>query len=212
MAGCAGHPHEQPAPPKENAMTLPSEFDNIHFPISRAFINETRRFFIKNYLKTEHVICDIGNQGKNIPELQSYNLITLDITTASHPDVVADITQYNAHIPDNSYDALLCTEVLEHVVDPFSAIRELRRIVKTGGHILFTTPLNARIHGPVPDCWRFTEFGLKVLFRDFETVYFSKLDTPDRSLFPLEYGVIVKKTTHDATESDPRKMKFEKVD
>ncbi len=192
-------------------MTLPSEFDNIHFPISRDFINETRKFFIEHYLKPSDVICDIGNQGKDIPELKSRNLVTLDITPTTAPDVVADITQYNSHIPDNNYDALLCTEVLEHVVDPFSAIRELRRIVKIGGHILFTTPLNARIHGPVPDCWRFTEFGLKVLFRDFETVYFSKLDTPDRNLFPLEYGVIVKKNTHSAIESDPREMKFEKV-
>ena len=192
-------------------MTLPSEFDNIHFPISRDFINETRKFVIEHYLKPSDVICDIGNQGKDIPELKSRNLVTLDITPTTAPDVVADITQYNSHIPDNNYDALLCTEVLEHVVDPFSAIRELRRIVKIGGHILFTTPLNARIHGPVPDCWRFTEFGLKVLFRDFETVYFSKLDTPDRNLFPLEYGVIVKKNTHSAIESDPREMKFEKV-
>lgn len=28
---------------------------------------------------------------------------------------------------------------------------ELNRIVKAGSHILFTTPLNAHIHGPVPD-------------------------------------------------------------
>lgn len=168
--------------------------------------------FIENYLKLSDSVCDIGNQGKDIPELSGYKLITLDITDSTAPDVVADITKFNSHIPDESYDALMCTEVLEHVVDPFAAIRELRRIVKTGGYILFTTPLNARIHGPVPDCWRFTEFGLKVLFRDFETVYFNKLNTPGRNLFPLHYGAIVKKTGIGVTESDPREMKFERVD
>lgn len=193
-------------------MTLPSEFDNVHIPISREFINSTRRIFIEKYLNSNDVICDIGNQGKQIPELQTYKLVTLDITDATGPDVVADITRYNSHIPDESYDALMCTEVLEHVVDPFAAIRELRRVVKTGGYILFTTPLNARIHGPVPDCWRFTEFGLKVLFRDFDTVYFNKLNTPARNLFPLHYGAIVKKIRHTSEESDPRSMKFEKVD
>jgi ubiquinone/menaquinone biosynthesis C-methylase UbiE len=125
---------------------------------------------------------------------------------------VADITKHNAHIPDESYDALMCTEVLEHVVDPFSSMRELRRIVKTGGYMLITTPLNARIHGPVPDCWRFTEFGLKVLFKDFETVYFNKLNTPGRNLFPLHYGAILKKISHSAEELDPREIKFERVD
>lgn len=192
-------------------MTLPSEFDNIHIPLSREFINSTRKVFINDFLKSTDIICDIGNQGKEIPELDPFKLVTLDITDSTKPDVVADITRYNAHIPDSSYDALMCTEVLEHVVDPFSAIRELRRIVKIGGYILFTTPLNARIHGPVPDCWRFTEFGLKVLFRDFETVYFNKLDTPGRNLFPLHYGVIVKKISDSSIDSDPREMKFEKV-
>lgn len=193
-------------------MTLPSEFDNTHIPMSREFINETRRVFINNYLKSTDVICDIGNQGKQIPELKSFKLITLDITDSTSPDVVADITKYNSHIPDECYDALMCTEVLEHVVDPFFAVRELRRIVKTDGYILFTTPLNARIHGPVPDCWRFTEFGLKILFRNFETVYFNKLNTPGRNLFPLHYGAVVRKTSHDQIESDPREMKFERVD
>lgn len=193
-------------------MTLPSEFDNTYFPVSRAFINETRLEFIKSYLQPDDVICDIGNQGKNIPELKGHKLVTLDITADTGPEIVADITRYNAHIPDGHFDALLCTEVLEHVVEPFAAIRELKRIVKVGGYILITTPLNCRIHGPVPDCWRFTEFGLKVLLRDFETVLFRKLDTPDRNLFPLEYGVIVRRVSESLDESDPREMKFEKVD
>lgn len=193
-------------------MTLPSDFDNIHIPMSRDFINSTRKVFIDKYLKLTDSICDIGNQGKDIPELGPYKLVTLDITHSTGPDVVADITMFNSHITDESYDALMCTEVLEHVVDPFAAIRELRRIVKVGGYILFTTPLNARIHGPVPDCWRFTEFGLKVLFRDFETVYFAKLNTPGRNLFPLHYGAVVKKINRSAVESDPREIKFERVD
>lgn len=191
---------------------MPSEFDNIHMPMARDFINATRKIFIDRYLNEGDIICDIGNQGKYIPELHSYKLVTLDITGNTEPDVVADITQYNPHIQDESYDALMCTEVLEHVVDPFAAIRELRRMVKTGGYILFTTPLNARIHGPVPDCWRFTEFGLKVMFRDFDVVYFNKLNTPERNLFPLHYGAIVKKINHASVESDPRKIIFEKVD
>jgi SAM-dependent methyltransferase len=193
-------------------MTLPSEFDNIYFPVSRAFINETRLEFINRYLQPDDVICDIGNQGKNIPELQGRKLVTLDITPDTGPDIVADITRHNAHIPDGHFDALLCTEVLEHVVEPFAAVRELKRIVKVGGYVLITTPLNCRIHGPVPDCWRFTEFGLKVLLRDFEIVLFRKLDTPDRNLFPLEYGVIVKRVSESLVESDPREMTFQKVD
>jgi len=194
-------------------MTLPSEFDNTFFPIGRAFINQSIIDFINTYLHPEDLICDIGNQGKNVPELSGRprKLVTLDITADTSPDIVADITRTNAHIRENYFDALLCTEVLEHVVEPFAAVRELARIVKVGGYILITTPLNCRIHGPVPDCWRFTEFGLKVLLRDFEIVSFRRLDTPDRNLFPLEYSVIVKKVNDMLRESDPREMRFQRV-
>lgn len=192
-------------------MPLPSEFDNIHTPIARDFINKERKFFIENFFKKNDSILDIGNQGKEIPELHEFNIQTLDITPDTSPDVIADITLYNDHIPANSYDVIMCTEVLEHVVDPFAAIREIRRIAKVGGHIFFTTPLNARIHGPIPDCWRFTEFGLKVLFRDFEIIRFEKLETPGRNLFPLHYACIAKKKDSTGSESDPRKMQFQRI-
>ena len=193
-------------------MTLPSEFDNIHIPQSREFINANRQVFIAEYLRADQTVCDIGNQGKGLPDLGGAKLVTLDITGDTAPDVLADITSYNSHIIDGAYDAIMCTEVLEHVVDPFAAVQEIRRILKIGGHALFTTPLNARIHGPVPDCWRFTEFGLQVLFRDFEMKRFAKLDTPGRNLFPLHYGCIVQKLQSEKVTSDPRKIEFSPVD
>jgi SAM-dependent methyltransferase len=193
-------------------MTLPSAFDQNSFVVAREFITRTREAFVAQYLREGDVICDIGNQGKDIPELKPFRVVTLDITADTNPDMVADITRHNPNIPDGHFDALMCTEVLEHVVDPFAAVRELRRILKVGGHLLVTTPLNARIHGPIPDCWRFTAFGLKVLFRDFETVSFEKLDTPDRNLFPLEYALVLRRDREDLTESDPREMRFQPVD
>lgn len=193
-------------------MTMPSAFDIENFPHSRKFVNDMREIFISNYINIDDVICDIGNQGKNLPGLSKYNVLTLDITAETEPDIIADITRHNKNIKDDQFDALMCTEVLEHVVDPFGAIDELNRIVKAGGHILFTTPLNARIHGPVPDCWRFTEFGLRVMFRDFDVVEFRKFDTPGRNLFPLHYGAIVRKRAGKFAKSDPREIRFEKVD
>lgn len=193
-------------------MTLPSEFDETHFPLSREFITRKRRHFVQSYLGKDDLICDIGNQGKAAPELREHRLVTLDITPDTAPDLVADITCRNDHIADGHFDAVLCTEVLEHVVDPFAAVRELRRITRPGGCMLFTTPLNARIHGPVPDCWRFTEFGLKVLLRDLDIVEFDKLHTPGRNLFPLHYCAIARNRGDHDVESDPRAMRFEKVD
>lgn len=59
-------------------------------------------------------------------------------------DLVSDITAIPA--PDASFDAVLCTEVLEHVPDPLAALRELVRLVKPGGSIILTAPFCSLTH------------------------------------------------------------------
>jgi SAM-dependent methyltransferase len=41
---------------------------------------------------------------------------------------------------DNSFDLLVSTEVFEHIPDPYAAHREVLRILKPGGHHIFTVP------------------------------------------------------------------------
>ena len=55
-----------------------------------------------------------------------------------------------------------------------------------------TTPFNFRIHNPLPDCWRFSEHGLKVLLKDFQKIEISENGT-ERFLFPVQYKTIAKK-------------------
>lgn len=103
----------------------------------------------------------------------------------------ADLCNNNSHIiPDERFNTIICTEVLEHVRDPFAAARELRRMVKQGGRVFVTTPLNFRIHGPLPDCWRFTEHGLRILFQDFTRLEIEEVKSY-RNLFPIHYRLIL---------------------
>jgi len=46
------------------------------------------------------------------------------------------------HLPlaDSSMDVLLCSEVLEHLAEPYHAISEIVRILKPGAYAFFTTP------------------------------------------------------------------------
>lgn len=48
--------------------------------------------------------------------------------------------------PDGAFDAILCTEVLEHVADPVAAIRELARLTAPGGALLLTAPFLSLTH------------------------------------------------------------------
>lgn len=59
-------------------------------------------------------------------------------------DYVSDIGSIPA--PDDSFDVVLCTEVLEHVPEPIAAVRELARILRPGGRLLLSAPLGSILH------------------------------------------------------------------
>jgi SAM-dependent methyltransferase len=69
-------------------------------------------------------------------------------------------------VEDASFDLVLCTQTLEHCLDPPAAVRELRRVVAPGGRVLASTH-GVQVYHPAPeDLWRWTHAGLERLFRE----------------------------------------------
>lgn len=69
------------------------------------------------------------------------------------PDTIGQYTKLDyvcdiAKIPvaDESFDVILCTEVLEHVPEPIKVIKEFSRILRGGGMLLLSAPLGCGIH------------------------------------------------------------------
>ena len=62
----------------------------------------------------------------------------------SRLDIVSDITAIPAATA--SFDAILCSEVFEHIPDPCAALREFARLLKPGGHLLLTAPFCSLTH------------------------------------------------------------------
>lgn len=59
-------------------------------------------------------------------------------------DYICDITEIP--VPDESFDVILCSEVLEHVPEPIKVIEEFSRILRQGGRLFLTAPLGCGLH------------------------------------------------------------------
>lgn len=84
-----------------------------------------------------------------------------------------DITSFDGrNIPfaDDFFDAVICTEVLEHVQDFQYLVNEIYRTTKNGAEIIVTVPWSARYHYIPYDYFRYTPTSLKTMFCKFSEV------------------------------------------
>jgi SAM-dependent methyltransferase len=107
-------------------------------------------------------ILDVGAGGRRIRS----DVVTMDAFSLPGVDIVGDILAMP--IDDASYDCVFCTGTLEHVEDPWKAVREIHRVLKPGGIVHIDVPFIQGFHADPNDYWRFTREGLRVLCRDFE--------------------------------------------
>ncbi len=106
---------------------------------------------------------------KNLFESDNYTV--LDKEPSYKPDIVGDI--HALPFPDQSFDAMVCNAVLEHVEDPKLAVSEVYRVLRSGGKVLASVPFLYPYHaekGIYKDFYRYSKDGLGYLFRNFSRV------------------------------------------
>jgi SAM-dependent methyltransferase len=148
-------------------------------------------------IKCSKKILDIGTSQRFAKELRKYESLFVEkdyIAAGYNPsryygayncDLHQDIE--NMTFDNATFDAVICIEVLEHVINPFKAVAEIIRIMKPGGKLLLTAPFLLQYHGKgamsqgheeYPDYWRFTHEGLSRLFEGMQEVEVVPLDGP----------------------------------
>lgn len=170
-----------------------SETDIDFVAAIRRNVNEFLAKVASQYATGGGVLLDIAPQvheGARPYFHAGVKIETLDIDPSSGCTHIGDICHKNEGIEDGRYDYVVCTEVLEHTLQPFAAVEEIWRMLRPNGVLFLSVPFNFRIHGPLPDCWRFTEHGLRVLLSRFVIAELKPLETPDRALMPIHYTVV----------------------
>ncbi len=91
-------------------------------------------------------------------ERLGFELRTLDLTRETEPDYLG--TAESTGLEDSMFDLVICTQVLEHVADPWEAGLEIQRILRPGGRAILTMPHVWFFHPHPHDYWRFTQEGV----------------------------------------------------
>ncbi len=77
--------------------------------------------------------------GKRIRALPNVDYLSGDLNP-SMAMVVIDLTDID--FPDESFDIIIASHVIEHIPDDVGAMREMRRVLKRGGRALFAVPMD----------------------------------------------------------------------
>lgn len=119
-------------------------------------------------------------------EARGGTYVSIDPDPAAGATVTADFLEPTAFYAGESFDHIVACEVFEHVPRVWEAPGVLRSLLKPGGTLWFSTPFHFRLHGPKPDCWRFSADGIRALFgRQFTLAITASDDGPT----PLHYRV-----------------------
>ncbi len=114
-----------------------------------------------------------GGQTEALLRRRGVRFQSVDIDPAKHPNIVATVEDLHM-VEDVSVDVVFCMEVLEHVREPLRAVKELSRILVPTGIVVGSTPFILGIHDAPQDFYRFTRYGIDLLFDGFERLRLDK--------------------------------------
>lgn len=87
--------------------------------------------------------------------------VGMDVSATPSTDVVGDAQKLP--FVDETFDAVFCSQVLEHVPQPEAALKEFQRVLKPGGYLILTVPHLSWLHNEPHDYYRYTPHGLRFL-------------------------------------------------
>jgi SAM-dependent methyltransferase len=131
-------------------------------PVGRSYVNH---FLQANADQVRGKCLEFGNDRYRscFPRSTSYHVT--DVVERPGVDYVCDI--HSPHcLPKDHFDAVICTQVFEHLAYPEIAARSLFQILAPDGILLLTAPFINPVHYVPTDFRRFTPECLEMMLQD----------------------------------------------
>jgi SAM-dependent methyltransferase len=140
---------------KSQALSMADHLYWLHFRTLEPFILSQLR-------KAKAPLLDLGCGNRPYkPYYPAGIAIGADLVQSS-TGCVDVVIESRGKLPfeDHYFESILCTQVLEHVEDPYHLLREAHRVLKPGGKMILTCPFIWELHERPHDYLRFSEYWL----------------------------------------------------
>ena len=116
-------------------------------------------------------VLDVGCGKHKLP-----GSVGLDIVPLEGVDVVHDLNTFPYPFPDNSFDQIRLSHVIEHIDSIIRTMEELHRVLRPGGQLEITTPhhTDASSWQDPTHVWHLNSRSFEFFQEDHRTGYYSK--------------------------------------
>lgn len=179
-------------------------FNQLSYSLRRYYVDEFHERNIRMFPKSANVL-DIG--GKKVGKRGRFNIEKhlvkvkyANIDPSTNPDYLCDGS--NIPVKNNSFDVVICSELLEHVREPTLILKEAYRILKSGGVLLICVPFLFRIHSDPYDYGRYTDYYWRIVLKE---IGFVKITIEKQGLYYSVFMDMLKRYAYQKQkEKKPR--------
>ncbi len=161
----ADYADARPAPREKAGSWVPDLSVNL---AADRVLSRLRRLLDERGTATVLVVGGGGQRSWLDPILGAGNphrIVYSDVDAGADVDLFCD--GHELPFPDASFDAVVTTAVLEHVLYPERVASEIARVVRVGGYLYSELPFMQQVHEGAYDFTRYTYSGHQRLFSQF---------------------------------------------
>lgn len=152
----------------ERVFELGRRVRDLNYSLRRYFVDRFHFLHVPGFREGGRVLnlggLAVLRRGVFRIDPYGFRVVHLNLSPKFRPEVIGD----GAALPfgNRSFDAVIISEVLEHVPEPGLVLAEAARVLTPGGRVLITVPFLNPIHADPVDYGRYTDtFLLRALDR-----------------------------------------------
>lgn len=131
----------------------------------------------------------IGSEARRL----GHSYKTLDIEGTA--DFLCSIEEVSSHVGQEKFDVIVLLGIIEHVANIHLLSEEFFKITNKNAKVFINTPYMFKVHGPIPDYWRISQYGYQHLFSKHFDLEFDVYPPGElgKNSFPLSFNVTLTK-------------------